>query len=68
MTASTLSTTRTGTGRVLLAGLLAAVLTGVVNAAIAIIAVAAGLTRTMQLMPPIDVEFSVVTPLVGAIG
>lgn len=68
MTASTLTTPRTGIGRVLLAGLVAAVLTGAVNAAIAIIAVAAGVTKTMQLTPAIDVAFSVVASVVGAIG
>lgn len=77
MTASTASTvttatTRTDTGatasRIALAAVVAAVLTGAVNAAIALIAVALGATATPPLTPAIDIAFSVVTSVAGAIG
>ncbi|WP_375401740.1 DUF6069 family protein [uncultured Amnibacterium sp.] len=76
MTASavTTTTTRTRTGttaaasRIALAAVVAAVLTSVVNAAIALIAVALGATATPPLTPAIDIAFSVVTSVAGAIG
>lgn len=72
MTTSTIapprSRTRTRAGRIALAGLVAAVLTSVVNVAVAALAVALGATQTMQLTPAPDIAFSVIASVVGAVG
>lgn len=72
MTTSTSTTTgttaSTGRGRIAIAAVLAAVLTGAVNGTIAVIAVAVGVTAIMPLNPPIDIAFSVLASIAGAIG
>lgn len=53
---------------VAIAAVVAAVATAVVNSVIALAAVGAGVPKTMQLTPTVDVMFSVVASVVGAIG
>lgn len=65
---ATVTSPKTAASRIVIAALTAAVLTSVVNAAIALIAVAAGVTATPQLTPAVDIAFSVVASAVGAIG
>lgn len=67
-TTTTGTTASTGRGRIAIAAILAAVLTGAVNSAIAVIAVAVGVAAIMPLNPPIDVAFSVLASIAGAIG
>lgn len=68
MTAATVTRPRTTTSRIVIAAVTAAVLTSAVNAAIALIAVALGATATRQLTPGVDIAFSVLASVVGAIG
>ena len=67
-TTATTTTASTGRSRIALAAVLAAVLTGAVNSAIALIAVAVGVTAIGPLNPPIDIAFSVLASIAGAIG
>ena len=62
------TTARAGRGRIATAAVLAAVLTGAVNSAVAVAAVAVGVTAVMPLNPPIDIAFSVLASIAGAIG
>jgi hypothetical protein len=68
MTTQTTSRSTIAPKNIAAAALLTAVATALVNTVIGIAAVAAGVPKTAQLTPGVDIMFSVVASVVGAFG